>query len=473
MSQLQPSNRVEQTELTADLENVENLEKSFEQDKDKEKEIVIEELTPQTTNRKPWLPLLLLISIGINGIAFFRIFNPSRQVEKPAVAASVKPRPPRAVEVTTISTGNNTRNVQLLGQVESPQQATIRARTAGVIKQMLVQPGDRVRPGMTIAVLDNADQQLQLSQARARLAQQRSELARLEVGTRPEIIAQREAAVRATRARETEAVDNLERRTKLVREGAIAQRLLVEARAAVDNARGERLEAQAELAEAKAGPTREVIEAQKANVAAAMSVVNQAKLQIQRTNIKANSAGVVLQRQVSPGDYLETGGEIVTLVAGDKLDIFLELPEQLSSQVAVGTKVELNARALPQWKGNATITGVVPSADAASRRQRVRVRLDNPPQGLLPGMAISGNLQLAANTEGFVVSRDALTRKQDKWLVFAVDNGNVQQMEVEMVADMGQQVAISGEQLKTGQQIVLRGGDGLKDGAKVKVKGDK
>jgi multidrug efflux pump subunit AcrA (membrane-fusion protein) len=463
MSKLQPPNTVSETELKASLED--NLQHSS------EKQDINASVTSVDKNqRKPWLALLLLISIGINGIAFFRIFNPTRQADKPATAAVKTPAPP-AVEVTTISRGNGTRNVQLLGQVESPQQATIKAQTQGLVKQMLVQAGDRVRRGMTIAVLDDADQRLALSQAQAQLSQQRSELARLEVGTRPEIIAQREAAVKAARAREAEAVDNLERRTKLVKEGAIAQRLLVEARAAVDNARGERLEAQAELAEAKAGPTREVVEAQKANVAAAMSVVNQAKLQIQRTNIKANSGGVVLQRQVSPGDYLQNGGEIVTLVAGDKLDIFLELPEQLSGQVAAGTRIELTARALPQWKGNATITGVVPSADAASRRQRVRVRLDNPPQSLLPGMAISGNLQLAANTEGFIVSRDALTRKQDKWLVFAVEDGKAKQMEVEMVADMGQQVAISGNDLQPGQKIVLRGGDGLRDGAKVKVKG--
>ncbi len=463
MSELQPPNTVSETELKANLEH--NLQHSLEK-----QDINTSAIDVEKNQRKPWLALLLLISIGINGIAFFRIFNPSQEAEKPATAA-VKAAPPRAVEVTTLSRGNGTRTVQLLGQVESPQQATIRAQTAGVVKQMLVQAGDRVTPGMTIAVLDSAEQQLALSQAQARLAQQRSELARLEVGTRPEIIAQREAAVSAARAREAEAVDNLNRRTKLVREGAIAQRLLVEARAGVDNARGERLEAQAELAEAKAGFTREVIDAQKANVAAAMSVVNQAKLQIQRTGIKANSAGVVLQRQVSPGDYLQNGGEIITLVAGDKLDIFLELPEQLSGRVKPGTRVQLTARALPQWKGNATISGVVPTAEAASRRQRVRVRLDNPPQGLLPGMAISANLQLSANTEGFVVSRDALTRKQDKWLVFAVEDGKAKQMEVEMVADMGQQVAISGADLQPGQKIVLRGGDGLKDKAEVKVKG--
>lgn len=462
MSKLQPPNIVSETELKENLEH--NLQHSL------EKQDINTVAGVEKNQRKPWLALLLLISIGINGIALFRIFSPAQQATKTATATAKTP-PPRAVEVTTLARGNATRNVQLLGQVESPQQATIRAQTAGVVKQMLVQPGDRVTQGMTIAVLDDTEQKLALSQAQAQLAQQRSELARLEVGTRPEIVAQREAAVSAARAREAEAVDNLKRRTALVKEGAIAQRLLVEARAAVDNARGERLEAQAELAEAKAGFTREVIDAQKANVAAAMSVVNQAKLQIQRTGIKANSDGVVLQRQVSPGDYLQNGGEIITLVAGDKLDIFLELPEKLSSQVAAGTKVQLTARALPQWKGNATITGVVPSADAASRRQRVRVRLDNPPQGLLPGMAISGNLQLAANTEGFVVSRDALTRKQDRWLVFAVEDSKAKEIEVEMVADMGQQVAISGNDLQPGQKIVLRGGDGLKDKAEVKVKG--
>jgi len=51
------------------------------------------------------------------------------------------------------------------------------------VQQVLVQSGDRVTPG-TIAILDDADQQLAVAEAQARLAQERSELARLEVGTR-------------------------------------------------------------------------------------------------------------------------------------------------------------------------------------------------------------------------------------------------------------------------------------------------
>lgn len=146
MSELQPPNTVSETELKANLEH--NLQHSLEK-----QDINTSAIDVEKNQRKPWLALLLLISIGINGIAFFRIFNPSQEAEKPATAA-VKAAPPRAVEVTTLSRGNGTRTVQLLGQVESPQQATIRAQTAGVVKQMLVQAGDRVTPGMTIAVLD-------------------------------------------------------------------------------------------------------------------------------------------------------------------------------------------------------------------------------------------------------------------------------------------------------------------------------
>lgn len=57
MSQLQSTNTAKQAELKAT--EIESLEKKFEQDKDKE--IVIEEFTPQTTSQKPWLTLLLLI----------------------------------------------------------------------------------------------------------------------------------------------------------------------------------------------------------------------------------------------------------------------------------------------------------------------------------------------------------------------------------------------------------------------------
>lgn len=431
-----------------------------------EEDISDEDYTP--TRRQPWLGVLLTGLLLGAGVIGWRTFAPGKTSQPATAQQAPKTPPPRPVETTTLTTGQGMRSFQLLGQVEATQQATIRAQTGGILKQIMVQPGDRVTPGMTIAVLDDADQKLALSQAEAQLAQQRSNMARLEVGTRPEIIAQRQAAVRSTLAREKEARDNLQRNTNLVREGAISQRLLVEARAAVDDAHGERLAAEATLKEAQAGATREEMEAQRALVGAAAAAVNQARLAVQRTKITSNSTGIVQERKVSVGDLVQTGGEIASLVAGDKLDVFLELPEELTGRVNPGTRVELTARALPNWKSNATITGVIPSADGASRRQRVRVQLNNPPRGLVSGMAVTGTLQSATNQPSFVVSRDVLTKRQDKWFVYTVAEGRAKQQEVQMVADMGEKVAIYHPALRAGQEIVSRGGDMLTDGAAIR-----
>jgi multidrug efflux pump subunit AcrA (membrane-fusion protein) len=86
-------------------------------------------------------------------------------------------------------------------------------------------------------------------------------------------------------------------------------------------------------------------------------------------------------------------------------------------------------------------------------------------------MAVMGNLQLKSVRPSFVISRDAITRRQDGWLVYTVAENKAQEIKVEMIADMGDRVAIYDEQLRSGQAIVLRGGDGLSDGAMVKVVG--
>ena len=424
------------------------------------------EPTNQSPKPKRWVWAVVLLTLATGGIATWRSLTVG-QPSKPAVAQQAPL--PRAVETIALAQGSAARQVQLLGQVEATERATVRAQTSGVIQELLVQPGDRVAPGTTIAILDDADQQLELSRAQARLAQERSNLARLTVGTRPEIIAQRKAALSATTAREQAAIDNLNRTSALVKEGALSQRLLVEAIASVDTARGERLEAQAQLAEAQAGPIREEIAAQQANTTAAQAEVNQARLTQLRTQVKATSAGVVDRRVVSRGDYVESNGEIVSLIAGDRLDIFLELPEELTGRVRAGMPIQLTSRALPQWQQRTTITAVVPAAEASSRRQRVRVRLENAGQRLLPGMAIAGTLEMPSERTNFVVSRDVLTQRQNQWLVFAIDAGKAKQIPVELVTDMGEKVAIYSNALQSGQKIVLRGSDGLRDGAPVKV----
>jgi multidrug efflux pump subunit AcrA (membrane-fusion protein) len=407
----------------------------------------------------------LLITAGGGGLWYWQ---QTTQSPSPAIAQP-KGLPPRPIETVKLQTGRGAQTIQLAGEVNAPETTTLRSQTSGVVRQMFVNIGDPVQAGQTIAILDAADQQLALAQAQAELAEAKSNLAMLTRGTRPEVLAQRRAALSAAQAQEAKEFDNLKRSQELADAGALSQRLLIEAQTEANTAKGNRLEAAAELAEATAGPLPEQIDAQRANVAAAQARVNQVKLTLQRTQVRAATDGIVSTRTVSVGDYVQNGGELITFVDRAIVDIFLEVPETYTGQINLGQSVTLRSRALPDWVRSAAITGLVPVANNQSRRQLVRVRLTNPPADLLPGMAIQAELKVAAPQGGFVVARDTLTRRADQWLVFKIAQGKAQQIEVELLSDMGKTALIQSNQLQPGDDIVLRGGDGLQDGAAVNV----
>ena len=219
-----------------------------------------------------WVFWLLIGTLIGGGFVWF-IDRGSSEATAPETVAQGPP--PRPVEVTRLTAGEGTRSVELIGQVEARTSATVRSQTAGVVQQILVEPGDVISVGAAIAVLDDSDQRLAFSQAQANLASERSNLAELEVGTRPEIIEQRRALLQSTQAREAEAQDNLQRTQDLVTVGGLPERSLIEARTAVADAQASRLEAAAVLAEATAGPTAEEIAAQRATVTASQATVEE------------------------------------------------------------------------------------------------------------------------------------------------------------------------------------------------------
>lgn len=223
---------------------------------------------PQETNKQKsklsgWLLATLLFGGG--SVALWQVFAPN---SVPTAQTTTQAPPPRSVETVALTPGTGNRQVRLLGQVEAGERATLSPQIDGRVQQVLVREGDRVTPGMTVAILDDADSRLALAEAEARLAQEKGNLARLQVGTRPEIIAQRQAELNAAIARESEARDNLERVSDLTEQGALSRRALVEARSEAEAATSEKFRVQASLAEAQAGPTREEIDAQQGLVAA-------------------------------------------------------------------------------------------------------------------------------------------------------------------------------------------------------------
>ncbi len=426
--------------------------------------------------------------------------------------------------------------VNLTGDVRSRARAVVRSQVEGVVVSLLVEEGDAVKAGQAVAVLEGSDQLLEEAAARARLAEAESRLLELLEGTRPEVVAQREAELEAARAREREAQsdlestgllapsllsqrqaeafaararereaqDNLKRTRELVDQGALPERELITAQADLDATRGdrlkadyvlksqktenrrdglraeaalararsERIKAEAALTEALRGPRTEEIAAQRNVVAALTAQFDRANLDLRRTEIETEVNGTVSQRQISPGDRVEVGTAVLT-VTSPEVDIFFQVPERLLGEVEPGLKVDLRSNAVEGWQAEGEVKAVVRAAEDRSRRQTIRVSLPQPAQ-LLPGMSIQGQLKLPTERPYLVVERDALVQSPEGWKIFTVDQEKKAQSHlIELVAEADTLVAIRSQELKAGQEVVKRGAQGLRDGGQVALPQEK
>lgn len=402
--------------------------------------------------------------------------------------AGMQGPPPKPVVTTLLRAGIAGEQVRLLGQVESGDATILKSQAEGVIEELLVIAGDRINSGDVIATLDDVDQRLALAEAQAdlteaeaELAEAQSNLAEMKQGTRSQVVVQRQAEVAAEVAAEAAARDNLKRIQQLVQEGAVSERLLVEAQAEVDQAVSDRLAAEATLADAQAGPRGDELQAeeakvkaQQANITAQEAAVAQAFLGLQRTRVTATAPGIVNDMLVNVGDYLQSADPVLELVDNSVVDILLELPEARAAQVQPGQPVVLRSRALPGWQGETTIDSLTPIASATSRSRAARIRLTNPPAGLLPGTALVADFSLSGNSSGYQVSRDVLTRRSGEWFVYAIEAGGdgpamAQEISVALVSDNGENVIIDSPELRPNLEIVLKGGDALSNEAPVMV----
>lgn len=132
------------------------------------------------------VPLLLALLGPGGGAAKVMDTLSSRSVEQPLTQAVERK------SIAAIVTAN--------GIVEAQRSINLSPKTAGVIKQLFVKEGDRVRRGQVIAIMDDANLQGQRLQAQGQLAQQQANLQRLQAGNRSEDIAKAAAQLAEVQA---------------------------------------------------------------------------------------------------------------------------------------------------------------------------------------------------------------------------------------------------------------------------------
>lgn len=221
------------------------------------------------------------------------------------------------------------------GTVEATE-ASLGFQAAGRIERILVNEGDRVKAGDTLAVLDRTELEARHAQARAQLAAAEATLSELERGARSEELAQAREADSTAAARLTDAQRDLARAQQLFRGGAASQEAYDKARFAADVARSQREQAAQQLRLVQAGPRAERIAAQRAMVQSAQALLRQVGAQLANAVVVAPFGGIVTVRQRQPGEIVAPGAPVVTVANFDDRWVRIYIAENRLGAVTIG-----------------------------------------------------------------------------------------------------------------------------------------
>jgi len=242
----------------------------------------------------------------------------------------------------------------------------IAAKTAGRVREILVDEGDLVQAGQTLARMDTDTLASELRQAEAQV--KRSENAR---ATAIAVVRQREsmrtsagAIVAQRRSELALAETELKRSQDLVARGFITPQKLDADRTRRESAQAALAAAQSQVLEAESAivaARSQVTEAESA-IEAARAAVQRLQVEIADATLKAPRAGRVQHRVAQPGEVLGSGGKVLTLV--DLSDVYMNffLPESTAGKLAIGAEARLVLDAAPQYVFPATVSFIAAEA---------------------------------------------------------------------------------------------------------------
>lgn len=157
-----------------------------------------------------------------------------------------------------------------------------------------------------------------------------------------------------------------------------------------------------------------------------------AQARLDKTQILAPYDGVLGLREVSPGDYLSAGQDIVNLEVLDPLKVDFRIPQKAVSQIRLNQIVEIGLDAFPNERFRGEIFAINPRLDEVGRSQAIRAHIDNGDRRLRPGQFVKVSVILAERPGALVIPEEAVMPVGDQLLVNLVIDGKVERREVKL-----------------------------------------
>ena len=319
--------------------------------------------------------------------------------------------------IAIVTSGTLDSGPTLSGSISPEREASVRAQVGGSVLQTLVDAGQAVRAGQTLARIEGGGLQDVFLSARAGVtsASNSADIARRE----------------------------LERAQKLLAAGAIAERDM-------EQARRNAIAANAALADARAR-------------------LSTAQKQVGNTVVTAPISGVVSERAVSAGDVVQPGGAMFTVVDPSSMRLEGSVPAEQLNQVRLGAPVTFSVNGYPGRTFSGRVTRINPTADPATRQVRILISIPNTEGRLVGGLFATGRVATESRT-GMVAPVTAVDARTRTPSVFRIKGGKVERVSVQLgLRDESSERVEIKSGVALGDTLLLGAAQGITPGTIVRV----
>lgn len=376
---------------------------------------------------------------------------------------------PAPVQVSVVQQDTIRRTVSGDGTLWPRNQASVMPKISAPVQRFLVQRGDHVKEGQLLATLESRDLTAGVAESRALLAQSEANLRSTQSATVPDAVVKAQTDVDAAKQADAAAQRLLDNRRKLVEQGALARKLVDDAEVAYAQAHSNLLAAQEHLRTLQSVGKGEQIKTAEAQVEAARSHVQTTDAQLSYSQIRSPISGVVSDRPLYAGEMATPGTPLVTVVDISKVVARVNVPQNQVASVKVGhPAIVTQADSAESLQGKVTV--VSPATDAATTTVQVWIEIENPGEKLKPGTSVHALIITEAIKAATVIPVAAvLPGEEGGTAVLVISDDKVAHRRlVTLGVREGDKVQVLNG-AHPGEEVVVVGGLGLDDKAKVKI----
>lgn len=405
--------------------------------------------------------VLLLIALLVSGCG--------KSEKKEAEEAE----PPTPVEVDDVTRGPIDLIVNGNAVLYPVNQANVTSKISAPVRRFLVNRGDHVKAGQLLAELENRDLAASAEESRNQLDQAQAALQTTSAATVPEDRTKALADVQAGQQTLDAARKVYESRVELQKEGALAQKLVDDARVAMVQAQSQLETAQRHLESVQQVTSTEQVKAAQAQVNAAKAHYDSLAAQAAYAQVRSPIDGIVSDRPIYPGDTPVPGTPIVSIVDISKVVARANVPVKDAAPVQVGKPATITG---PEGVLPGKVIVVSPAADPNTTTVQIWVEADNPGEKMKPGGTVRVSIRADLIKDTLLVPGAALLNSDEggEKVMVVTQSGKefiAHERKVTVGVREGSRVQIlSG--VTEGEKVITSGGLGVDDKAKVEIKSE-